>query len=68
MEVHDRGLGGVAATPRPTVAMSLWAAGRSAFLFKTQMVLSGPLRLGLRLARGYRFKPDRYIRVLYRNL
>src|SRR5262249_54174927 len=34
-------------------------------LYKTRMVLSGSLRLGLRLARGCRFKPDRYIRVLY---
>jgi len=40
---------------------------KMAQLFKTQIVLSGPLRLGLRLARGCRFKPDRYIRVLYRG-
>jgi hypothetical protein len=37
-------------------------------LFKTPLVLSGSLRLGLGLARGCWFTPDSYSRVLYRIL
>jgi hypothetical protein len=52
----------------PRACQGKGASGPERQLYKTQMVLSDSLWLGLRLARGCRFKPDRYIRVMHRCL